>query len=98
MLITSIMSSTTWRIITLGLVRFFTAVYSLYIFTTMNHGTRTVTTNSLINVKSKDFSLILIHLVPILILITKAETITNWCWHHSWITTLNCKFKGVLRY
>nr|BDQ43690.1 NADH dehydrogenase subunit 4 [Duplodicodrilus schmardae] len=79
MLITSIMSSTTWSIITLGLVSFFTAVYSLYMFTTMNHGTSTVTTNSLMNVKSKDFSLMLMHLVPMLMLITKAETITNWC-------------------
>nr|YP_009244907.1 NADH dehydrogenase subunit 4 [Duplodicodrilus schmardae]AMO27031.1 NADH dehydrogenase subunit 4 [Duplodicodrilus schmardae] len=79
MLITSVMSSTTWSIITLGLVSFFTAVYSLYMFTTMNHGTSTVTTNSLMNVKSKDFSLMLMHLVPMLMLITKAETITNWC-------------------
>lgn len=97
-LITSIISSTTWGIITLGLVRFFTAVYSLYIFTSINHGTTTVTTNSLINVKSKDFSLILIHLIPIVALIVKPETITNWCWHHSWLTTLNCRFRRVLWY
>lgn len=94
-LITSIISYTTWSIILLGLVRFFTAVYSLYIFTSINHGTTTVITNSLINVKSKDFSLILIHLIPVIVLITKPETITNWCWHRSWLTTLNCRFKGV---
>nr|BDQ44171.1 NADH dehydrogenase subunit 4 [Amynthas corticis] len=78
MLITSIMSSTTWGIITLGLVSFFTAVYSLYMFTSMNHGTTTVTTNSLMNVKSKDFSLMLMHLMPMVALIVKPETITNW--------------------
>lgn len=97
-LITSIISTTMWRIITLSLVRFFTAAYSIYIFTAINHGTTTTISNSLINVKSKDFSLILIHLIPVVILIIKPERITNWCWHHSWVTTLNCKFKGVLRY
>ena len=94
-LITSIISSTMWRIVLLRLVRFFTAVYSLYIFTCINHGSYTPSTNSLNNVKSKDFTLIAIHLVPVVAIITKPEIITNWCWHHSWLTTLNCKFKGV---
>nr|YP_009244855.1 NADH dehydrogenase subunit 4 [Amynthas carnosus]AMO26940.1 NADH dehydrogenase subunit 4 [Amynthas carnosus] len=79
MLITSIMSSAAWSVITLGLVSFFTAVYSLYMFTSMNHGASTTMTNSLMNVKPKDFSLMLMHLAPMILLITKPETITNWC-------------------
>nr|AMO27018.1 NADH dehydrogenase subunit 4 [Amynthas sp. 2 LZ-2016] len=79
MLITSIMSSTIWSIVALGLVSFFTAVYSLYMFTSMNHGTTALMTNSLMNVKSKDFSLMLMHLMPMVMLIVKPETITNWC-------------------
>nr|BDQ44314.1 NADH dehydrogenase subunit 4 [Amynthas phaselus] len=79
MLITSIMSTTTWSIAMLALVSFFTAAYSLYMFTAMNHGTTTAMTNSLMNVKSKDFSLMLMHLIPVIALITKPETITNWC-------------------
>nr|BDQ43508.1 NADH dehydrogenase subunit 4 [Metaphire sieboldi] len=79
MLITSIMSTTLWSIITLGLVSFFTAVYSLYMFTSMNHGASTTMTNSLMNVKSKDFSLMLMHLIPVIMLISKPEMITNWC-------------------
>nr|BDQ44028.1 NADH dehydrogenase subunit 4 [Amynthas conformis] len=79
MLITSIMSTTTWSIITLGLVSFFTAVYSLYMFTSMNHGTTTMMTNSLMNVKSKDFSLLTMHLIPMVALIIKPEIVTNWC-------------------
>nr|BDQ44093.1 NADH dehydrogenase subunit 4 [Amynthas divergens] len=79
MLITSIMSSTTWSIITLGMVSFFTAMYSLYVFTSMNHGTTTTMTNSLMNVKSKDFSLMMMHLIPMVMLIVKPEMITNWC-------------------
>nr|BDQ43703.1 NADH dehydrogenase subunit 4 [Metaphire tosaensis] len=79
MLITSIMSTTMWSIIMLGMVSFFTAVYSLYMYTSMNHGTSTTMTNSLMNVKSKDFSLMLMHLIPVIALISKPETITNWC-------------------
>nr|YP_009092417.1 NADH dehydrogenase subunit 4 [Amynthas aspergillum]AIL51410.1 NADH dehydrogenase subunit 4 [Amynthas aspergillum] len=79
MLITSIMSATSWSILLLSLVSFSTAAYSLYMFTSMNHGTSTTSTNSLMNVKPKDFSLMLMHLIPVVMLITKPETITNWC-------------------
>nr|BDQ44145.1 NADH dehydrogenase subunit 4 [Amynthas tamaensis] len=78
MLIASIMSSNMWTIVTLGLVSFFTAAYSLYMFTSMNHGTTTMMTNSLVNVKPKDFSLMLMHLIPMIMLIVKPETIANW--------------------
>nr|YP_009244959.1 NADH dehydrogenase subunit 4 [Amynthas robustus]AMO27083.1 NADH dehydrogenase subunit 4 [Amynthas robustus] len=78
MLITSIMSATAWSIMLLSLVSFFTAAYSLYMFTSMNHGTSTTFTNSLMNVKPKDFSLMLMHLIPVVMLITKPEIITNW--------------------
>nr|BDQ44249.1 NADH dehydrogenase subunit 4 [Amynthas yamade] len=78
MLITSIMSSTMWSIIALAMVSFFTAAYSLYMFTSMNHGTYTTTTNSLMNVKPKDLSLMLMHLIPVIMLIIKPEMITNW--------------------
>nr|BDQ43612.1 NADH dehydrogenase subunit 4 [Pithemera bicincta]BDQ43937.1 NADH dehydrogenase subunit 4 [Pithemera bicincta] len=79
MLIASIMSSSMWSIILLGLVSFFTAAYSLYMFTSMNHGATTMTTNSLMNVKSKDFSLMTMHLIPVVAIIAKPEMITNWC-------------------
>nr|BDQ43898.1 NADH dehydrogenase subunit 4 [Amynthas yunoshimensis] len=78
MLISSIMSSSMSSIVMLSLVSFFTAGYSLYMFTSMNHGT-TMTTNSLMNVKQKDYTLMLMHLSPVMLLITKPEMITNWC-------------------
>nr|BDQ43742.1 NADH dehydrogenase subunit 4 [Duplodicodrilus acinctus] len=78
MLITSIMSATMWSIVMLSMVSFFTAAYSLYMFTSMNHGASTTMTNSLMNVKSKDFSLMLMHLIPVIALISKPEMITNW--------------------
>nr|BDQ44158.1 NADH dehydrogenase subunit 4 [Metaphire soulensis] len=79
MIISSIMSSSMSTIVMLSLVSFFTAAYSLYMFTSMNHGTTTMTTNSLMNVKQKDYSLMLMHLSPVVLLITKPEMITNWC-------------------
>nr|BDQ43651.1 NADH dehydrogenase subunit 4 [Amynthas surcatus] len=79
MLMSSIMSSSMSSIIMLSLVSFLTAAYSLYMYTSMNHGTTTVTTNPLMNVKPKDYSLMLMHLSPVVMLITKPEMITNWC-------------------
>nr|YP_010384453.1 NADH dehydrogenase subunit 4 [Amynthas seungpanensis]UGW52612.1 NADH dehydrogenase subunit 4 [Amynthas seungpanensis] len=79
MLITSVMSYTMWSIIALGIMSFLSAVYSLYMFTSLNHGTTTTMTNSLTNVKSKDYTLMLMHLIPVITLIIKPEMITNWC-------------------
>nr|BDQ44054.1 NADH dehydrogenase subunit 4 [Pheretima silvatica] len=79
MLMSSIMSSSMSSVIMLSLVSFLTAAYSLYMYTSMNHGTTTVTTNPLMNVKSKDYSLMLMHLSPVVMLISKPEMITNWC-------------------
>nr|YP_001315152.1 NADH dehydrogenase subunit 4 [Perionyx excavatus]ABQ01589.1 NADH dehydrogenase subunit 4 [Perionyx excavatus] len=78
MLITSIMSSTIWTIILLSFTSFLTAAYSLLMFTSMGHGSFTTSTNPLMNVKSKDFTLMTMHLVPVVLVILKPELITNW--------------------
>jgi len=77
-LITSIVSISLWSIILLGLVRFFTAGYSLFIFSAINHGHPSIYTNPYPNVKSKEILLLLAHLYPVIILILKPEIITIW--------------------
>jgi NADH:ubiquinone oxidoreductase subunit 4 (subunit M) len=77
-LITSIISSSIIRIILLSLVRFITAAYSLYIFTSMSHGSALKITNPLLSTKPKDYTLLLIHLIPVIFIIIKPEVITNW--------------------
>lgn len=77
-LITAILSSSTSSIILVALIRFFTAAYSLHIFSSTQHGQIRTFSNPLHLIKSKDILLLLIHLIPIIILIIKPEIITNW--------------------
>lgn len=77
-LITSILKISLYRVILLGLTRFFTVAYSLYIYTSIHHGPLIVTSNPLSQIKIKDLTLITIHLVPIILIISKPELITNW--------------------
>jgi len=77
-LITSIISVSLWSIILLGLVRFFTAGYSLFIFSAVNHGHPSIYTNPYPNVKSKEILLLFSHLYPVIVLILKPEIITIW--------------------
>lgn len=77
-LITSILKMSTYRLILLRLMRFFTAAYSLYIYTSIHHGPLITTSNSIIHLKTKDLTLITIHLAPIVLIICKPELITGW--------------------
>jgi len=77
-LITSILKMSTYRLILLRLMRFFTAAYSLYIYTSIHHGPLIATSNSIIYLKTKDLTLITIHLAPIVLIICKPELITGW--------------------
>ena len=77
-LITSIISKSTLSIILISIVRFFTAAYSLHIFSTTQHGQIRTFRNPIHSMKSKDILLLLTHLIPIALLITKPEIIRNW--------------------
>lgn len=77
-LIASILKISLSTLILLGLTRFLTAAYSLYIYTSIHHGSSIYITNHFIHIKSKDFTLMLIHLAPIILIILKPELITDW--------------------
>jgi len=79
MLITAILRISLYALILLSITRFVTAAYSLYIYTATHHGPLISTSNSLPQVKSKDFTLMNMHLTPIILIITKPELITTWC-------------------
>nr|YP_010437792.1 NADH dehydrogenase subunit 4 [Eisenia andrei]UTB53924.1 NADH dehydrogenase subunit 4 [Eisenia andrei] len=78
MLITSILKSSTYSIILLGLTSFFTVAYSLYMYTVMHHGSLMATSNPLPQFKTKDLTLMSMHLAPIVLIISKPELITSW--------------------
>jgi len=77
-LITRVMSFSLWAIILIGILRFFTAVYSLIIYSTVQHGQPRSFINPLQPIKSKDLILLLAHLYPIIIIILKPDLIGMW--------------------
>jgi len=79
-LITASLSKSIWLALLLAGVRFLTAMYSLHIYTTTQHGQPSTYTNPLFSIKSKDILLLSIHLYPIIILIIKPELIRIWLW------------------
>lgn len=79
-LITSILSISLSSIVIISLIRFFTAAYSLHIFSSTQHGQIRSFSNPLQLIKSKDILLLLTHLIPIIALLAKPEIITRWCW------------------
>lgn len=77
-LITSILSISTWSLVVLGLLRFFTATYSLHIFAITQHGQTAFILNPNERYKNTDILLLLIHLIPLLLLILKPNIILIW--------------------
>lgn len=77
-LMTSVLSLSIYSLVFLGLISFLTAAYSLYIYTSTHHGSTWQISNSWTRLKTKEYSLILIHLIPIVMLILKSEVITSW--------------------
>nr|WCS91612.1 NADH dehydrogenase subunit 4 [Eisenia nordenskioldi pallida] len=78
MLIISILNMSTSSLILLGATSFFTVAYSLYMYTSMHHGPLLATSNPCPQLKTKDLTLMLMHLAPIILIILKPETITSW--------------------
>lgn len=77
-LITSILSNTIISIISIRIIRFLTAAYSLHIYSTVQHGHLSSFANPLQTIKSKDILLLRTHLFPIIIIIIKPEIVSSW--------------------
>jgi len=80
----------------LGICRFISAAYSLFLYTSINHGSTTQFLNPISILSPHNYTLCFFHLIPILTLILKPEITRIWFWPYSWKTTLNCKLKSVL--
>nr|YP_010584255.1 NADH dehydrogenase subunit 4 [Lumbriculus variegatus]QLY89732.1 NADH dehydrogenase subunit 4 [Lumbriculus variegatus]UZT67744.1 NADH dehydrogenase subunit 4 [Lumbriculus variegatus]FAA04223.1 TPA: NADH dehydrogenase subunit 4 [Lumbriculus variegatus] len=63
--------------IPLALLTFMTAAYSLYMYSTMNHGLMNSYSNSYNALNSKDMTILLLHLIPSLMLIAKPEILIS---------------------
>lgn len=78
MLITATLTKSIYFVPLLGLVRFLTAIYSLHIYTTTQHGQIRNFTNPLTTLKTKDILTLSIHLYPVILFILKPELIRSW--------------------
>lgn len=78
-LIIAIIKQSIIVIIPLRLIRFITVAYSLYLYSSTNHGSNINISTPISRMKLSDISLITIHLIPIVIVILKPEIIISWC-------------------
>nr|YP_010713478.1 NADH dehydrogenase subunit 4 [Barbronia weberi]WDA96179.1 NADH dehydrogenase subunit 4 [Barbronia weberi] len=76
MLLTSITYKSLYSMVTLGMISFLTAGYSLYMYSSINHGSSNNYCNSYPCMTKKDLLLLLFHLMPSILIITKPELIT----------------------
>lgn len=79
-LITATLAKSIYFIPLLGLVSFLTAIYSLHIYTTTQHGQISNYTNPLSTIKPKDMLILSLHIYPLVLFITKPELIRVWSW------------------
>lgn len=79
LLIIRIIRHSPWIIIPLGLIRFITVAYSLYLYSATNHGSALRIAAPMPIIPLSDITLITLHIIPILILILKPEIIISWC-------------------
>jgi NADH:ubiquinone oxidoreductase subunit 4 (subunit M) len=77
-LITSLLSFSNYTALPIAILRFFTACYSLIIFSTVQHGQPRSFINPLQPIKSKDKVLLIAHLYPIIFIVLKPDIISTW--------------------
>lgn len=78
-LIIRIIRHSPWIIIPLGLIRFITVAYSLYLYSATNHGSALRIAAPMPIIPLSDIILMTLHIIPILTLMLKPEIIMSWC-------------------
>lgn len=95
-LLTSILSSSIITAPIIATTCFLAGAYSLFLYVSTQHGSTAIFLNPINLLQQRNYATLTLHLIPLFILITKADTLFNWLlWSYSWQTTLNCKFKSV---
>lgn len=95
MLISRALFSSSWAAFPLARSSFIAAIYSLVLYTSTQHGWPPIFTNYINILNPRNYSVVIIHFIPLIILISSSQFITIWIWPCSWKTTLNCNFKSV---
>nr|YP_009107130.1 NADH dehydrogenase subunit 4 [Tylorrhynchus heterochaetus]AIT99409.1 NADH dehydrogenase subunit 4 [Tylorrhynchus heterochaetus] len=78
MLITATLTASMYTAIPLGVMSFVAAVYSLILYTSLNHGPMNSLTNFITTHNTRNFSIILFHMTPVILLIMCPAMIVLW--------------------
>lgn len=89
-LISSILSSSIWTRPILAASVFLAGAYSLFLYSSINHGNPSNFNAPLILFSSPNFLTIFIHLIPLFFIIGKLDFVINWSlfWSYSWINNI----------
>jgi hypothetical protein len=75
LLITRTIRQSIITILPIGLIRFLTVGYSLFIYTALNHGRKPTSSNTYTTLNRTSNTTIIIHLIPVVLIIAKPEVI-----------------------
>lgn len=75
LLITRTVRQSITTILPIGLIRFLTVGYSLFIYTALNHGGKPTSSNTYITLNRTSNTTIILHLIPVVLIIAKPEII-----------------------
>uniref|UniRef100_UPI0030E569DA NADH dehydrogenase subunit 4 n=1 Tax=Pilargis verrucosa TaxID=1818081 RepID=UPI0030E569DA len=78
MLITSTLFTSTITCIILSMMSFLAATYSLYLYSTTQHGSPLMYSNLLNLLSPLNYSTLSLHIIPIYVMIMKPSTLTTW--------------------
>nr|QHT64990.1 NADH dehydrogenase subunit 4 [Microphthalmus similis] len=78
MLITSSLFLSSYTALYIGFTSFLAAAYSLYLYTSTNHGQTPTFMNSITSLSSLNISMIMLHLIPLISLIMSLLFISEW--------------------
>ena len=82
--------------IVLSILRFFRAVYSLYLYSFSQHGLNYSGIYSSFSINCREYLLLLLHLVPLNILFLKSDLVSIWVYLNSLFKILICGIKDIL--
>nr|YP_009136893.1 NADH dehydrogenase subunit 4 [Goniada japonica]AKE32090.1 NADH dehydrogenase subunit 4 [Goniada japonica] len=78
MLLTSILYTSSWMLITISMSSFLAAAYSLYLFTSTQHGQSNSFLNPIMYSHNRNMTIIILHCIPVIMLIMSPQFISIW--------------------
>lgn len=90
LLITAILSSSLIMSFILALSRFLAAAYSLFLYTTTQHGSPPNFLNPINTLNTRNLIVLILHTIPLFSLILKIDLLLNWSlfWSYSWTNNI----------